>query len=55
MNDSGYDPNEMVSVMQILEATQTGNQPPEFFSTHPSPANRIRRIQEDIQNINNCP
>jgi beta-barrel assembly-enhancing protease len=55
MNEAGYDPNEMVSVMQILEAASSGNQPPEFFSTHPSPANRIQQIQTDIQNINNCP
>jgi len=55
MDDAGYDPNEMVSVMQILEASQTGNQPPEFFSTHPNPANRIQRIQDSIQNINTCP
>lgn len=55
MNDAGYDPNEMVSVMQVLEASQTGNQPPEFFSTHPNPANRIQQIQSDIQNINTCP
>jgi len=55
MNEAGYDPNEMVGVMQVLEAAQTGNQPPEFFSTHPSPANRIQQIQSDIQNINNCP
>jgi predicted Zn-dependent protease len=55
MNDTGYDPNEMVSVMQILEASSSGNAPPEFFRTHPNPANRIQRIHEDIQNINNCP
>ena len=55
MNDAGYDPNEMVSVMQILEASSSGNEPPEFFSTHPSPANRIQQIQTAIQNINNCP
>ena len=55
MNDSGYDPNEMISVMQILEAASSGNQPPEFFSTHPNPANRIEQIQADIQNINACP
>jgi predicted Zn-dependent protease len=55
MNESGYDPNEMVSVMQILEAASSGNEPPEFFSTHPSPANRIQQIQTDIQNINSCP
>jgi beta-barrel assembly-enhancing protease len=55
INEAGYDPNEMISVMQILEASQTGNQPPEFFSTHPNPGNRIQQIQSDIQNISACP
>ena len=55
MNEAGYDPNEMVSVMKILQASETGNQPPEFFSTHPSPANRIQQIQTDIQNMSACP
>jgi len=55
MNNTGYDPNEMIDVMKILEASQTGNQPPEFLSTHPDPGNRIQRIQEDIQSINTCP
>jgi len=55
MNDTGYDPNEMVNVMEILEAASQGNAPPEFFSTHPSPQNRIVRIQEAIQNIASCP
>jgi len=55
MNDAGYDPNEMVSVMQILEASSSGNEPPEFFSTHPSPANRIQEIQAAIQNTSSCP
>src|SRR5689334_10712542 len=55
MNEAGYDPTEMVSLMQILQASETGNQPPEFFSTHPSPANRIQQIQTDIQNMSACP
>jgi beta-barrel assembly-enhancing protease len=55
MNEAGYEPNEMISVMQILEAASSGNRPPEFFSTHPNPANRIEQIQADIQNINACP
>jgi beta-barrel assembly-enhancing protease len=55
MNDSGYDPNEMVQVMQVLASSRTGNEPPEFFSTHPNPENRIQRIQQAIQNINTCP
>lgn len=55
MNDTGYDPNEMISVMQILEQASQGNQPPEFFSTHPNPQDRVTRIQEDIANIGACP
>jgi predicted Zn-dependent protease len=55
INDSGYDPNELVGVMQVLASARTGNQPPEFFSTHPNPENRVQRIQQAIQNINTCP
>jgi predicted Zn-dependent protease len=55
MNDTGYDPNELVSVMQILAASREGEQPPEFFSTHPNPESRVQRIQEAIQNIHACP
>jgi predicted Zn-dependent protease len=55
MNDAGYDPNEMTAVMQVLASAQTGGRPPEFFSTHPNPENRIQRIQQAIQNINTCP
>lgn len=55
LNDAGYDPNELIGVMQVLESASTGNRPPEFFSTHPDPGNRIQRIQEAIQNINTCP
>jgi predicted Zn-dependent protease len=39
----------------VLASAQTGNRPPEFFSTHPNPENRIHRIQEAIQNVNTCP
>lgn len=55
LNDIGYDPGEMINVMKILEASQTGDRPPEFFSTHPDPGNRIQRIQEAMQNLNSCP
>jgi predicted Zn-dependent protease len=55
MNDTGYDPNEMINVMQILASLDQGGNTPEFFSTHPNPQSRITRIQEDIQNIPNCP
>ena len=55
MKDTGYDPQEMINVMKILEASSQGNQPPEFFSTHPNPGNRITHIQDAIQNLSSCP
>jgi len=55
INDSGYNPEELLNVMQILAESSQGNAPPEFFSTHPNPESRIQRIQEAIQNIAACP
>ena len=55
INDSGYNPEELIRVMQVLAEASQGNAPPEFFSTHPNPENRIQRIQEAIQNIAACP
>jgi len=55
MNDSGYDPQDMGKVMQILDTLSQGINPPEFLSTHPDPGNRILQIQEDIQNMDQCP
>jgi predicted Zn-dependent protease len=46
--DAGYDPNSMIRVMQILAEASQGQQPPEFFSTHPNPDRRIERIQAAI-------
>lgn len=49
MADAGYDPNSMVRVMEILaKASEGGARPPEFFSTHPNPENRIERIRAAI-------
>lgn len=55
MNDTGYNPENMIQVMQVLASSRQGNQPPEFFSTHPNPESRVTRIQEAIQNLNACP
>jgi predicted Zn-dependent protease len=49
MTESGYDPRGMVQLMELLQSTGRGNRPPEFFSTHPSPENRIEKIQEAIR------
>jgi beta-barrel assembly-enhancing protease len=55
MNDAGYDPRHLIRVMEVLEASREGPAPPEFFSTHPDPGNRIQRIEEGIQNLDRCP
>ncbi len=50
MSEAGYDPRAMVQVMQILEQASQGG-PPEFFSTHPSPENRIGKIRAAIEQL----
>ena len=46
---AGYDPTQMIEVMNILEqASGGGGGRPEFASTHPDPANRRERIKESI-------
>jgi beta-barrel assembly-enhancing protease len=44
---AGYDPNAMIGVMEVLEKAG-GEGPPEFFSTHPKPANRVAYIKQVI-------
>lgn len=48
MVQAGYDPEALISVMEILEQASGGQKQPEFMSTHPSPENRIQRIKEAI-------
>ena len=55
MNEAGYDPNDMIQVMRVLQSASQGQAPPEFFSTHPNPERRVERIQEAIQNLSQCP
>lgn len=50
MIQTGYDPYEMIEVMKILaEASGGALERDEFMSTHPSPANRIQKIEEHIR------
>jgi predicted Zn-dependent protease len=46
---SGYEPEEMIRVMEILKDAAGPNRAPEFQSTHPDPDNRIARIKESIR------
>ena len=55
IHNAGYDPAELISVMKVLAQSRQGPEPPEFFSTHPNPENRIQRIQQAIQNVESCP
>jgi predicted Zn-dependent protease len=48
MSEAGYDPRSMIDVMNVLAQSSEGARPPEFFSTHPNPDNRIARIEEAI-------
>jgi beta-barrel assembly-enhancing protease len=48
-SEAGYDPRSMVGLMKILDESSQGGRPPEFFSTHPNPENRIARIESAIQ------
>lgn len=44
MARAGYNPRAQREVMEILGNMATGERPPEFLSTHPTSATRIRRI-----------
>lgn len=46
---AGYDPLAMIRVMEILKDSSNGQAPPEMFSTHPNPENRMEKIQAAIQ------
>ncbi|GAK50988.1 peptidase M48, Ste24p [Candidatus Moduliflexus flocculans] len=50
---AGYDPNEAVNFWGRMAAESGGQAPPEFMSTHPSDATRIRKIKEALPEIMN--
>jgi predicted Zn-dependent protease len=45
MARAGYDPHEAPLFWKRMAAQSSGSQPPEFLSTHPAKADRIRRIE----------
>jgi len=50
---AGYQPEEMIGVMEILKAAAGPNKTPEFQSTHPDPENRIEEIKKAIEKYKN--
>ena len=49
MMQSGYQPAEMIGVMEILKAAAGPNKVPERMSTHPDPENRKEKIKASIE------
>lgn len=48
MAQTGYKPEALIDVMEILKQASGGGSQPEFMSTHPAPDNRIENIREQI-------
>ena len=48
---SGFDIRETVNVWERMQIANKGKLPPEFLSTHPSPLNRIKKINEWMNEI----
>ncbi|GIX47650.1 MAG: lipoprotein [Candidatus Tectimicrobiota bacterium] len=46
MAKAGYDPREALAFWQRMAAAKKGKEPPEFLSTHPSGATRLRQLQQ---------
>ena len=49
---AGYDINESYKVWERMKEDMGGSGPSEFFSTHPSPDNRIKKIKQWIPLVN---
>jgi predicted Zn-dependent protease len=48
---SGYDIRETSKIWERMKKSNKGKEPPEFMSTHPSSDNRIKNINEWINDI----
>jgi len=48
MAQAGFDPAQAVNLWQNMMAAAAGARPPQWLSTHPDPANRIRELQRDV-------
>ncbi len=53
--DNGYDPNGMSQFFQKLDEESKGGRPPEFFSSHPNPENRYKRVDQEISRLGGVP
>jgi predicted Zn-dependent protease len=51
MSQTGYDPRQMLGVMEILKKASQGGRTPEFLATHPMPESRLTEIQQKIKEM----
>jgi len=49
MLQAGYDPEQLIGVMEILKQASGGQKVPEFQSSHPDPENRKEHIRAAIE------
>jgi len=50
MAEAGFDPAQAVNLWQNMMAAG-GARSPQWLSTHPDPANRIRELQRDVPSL----
>ena len=48
---SGYDVRETVKIWERMKEANKGKEPPEFMSTHPSSDNRIKDLNEKMNDV----
>ena len=48
---SGYDIRETVKIWERMKKLNKGKAPPEFMSTHPSSENRIKKLNEKMNEV----
>jgi hypothetical protein len=53
--DAGYDPRAMAQFFEKIEEQQGDSGPVEFFSNHPSPDNRIERVNQEVSALGGVP
>lgn len=49
MYDAGYDPHEMANFFQMLESQGGEGRMAQFLSDHPTPGNRVRAVDDEVQ------
>ncbi len=48
MASAGFDPRQSVALWKNMDAASKGRRPPQVLSTHPEPANRIKKLEQRL-------